>query len=1518
MLCPYCRTANPAAARFCMGCGRQLVGGVICSNCLTLLPPEARFCTSCGAFVASSQIACPQCGAGLSPGQAFCSTCGAAMPQAGPVAQPGASHPPPSRQLAVAPSAPAGPVAAPRVSISPAEAPVGPVQLSDLYPRLKGFLPDELLEPLGRRPDEKNLLRAGEHLAELLNSVKTYLPRPVIESPQPPGHPRGGIEHGTFLFADVSGFTPLSERLKAEEGGAEKLTTAVNNYFNAMVKVLHDHGGTLLKFGGDAFLGLFPTGSPEELSGSALAAARAAWAMQVAMGQEQLAQVQTKSGPVPLRMKVGISSGPFFAAHIGTEETMAYVTTGHTVNHADLAESHAEPGEVVVAASTLDLVKEHVQAEERDEGFYHLLEVRGEAGGEVAAYAESPPPAGEHLARISYFLGRLEALRPYLAADLLPRLVTTPGQAEITPGYRRVTVMFANYRGLSELIEAIGDEQADQVTNHLNDYFVRMAGIVQSYDGSVGRMDQYSVGDRLILFFGAPKAHEDDPVRAIHTALEMQEAMEDFKALRTGKGIFRFSQRIGINTGWLFDGNVGASELRQEYTLMGDDINMAARLMSKAEWGEILISRETQISQGVTAYFDLTDRGEMKVKGKTILIPTFQVMGRRREAGKVRGLSGVEFRIIGRDGEIERLRGCLENLRRRRGQIVSIMGDSGLGKSTLLNEFKEMALGGEPTDGGITWLEARPYSFSERMTNWLAVQVFRNALSLGPEDDQDEALYRLWERGRALLGNEAANEAIPYLAALMDLELTGEWAQWVKELDAEARQKQTFWAAREFFAAMTREKPLVIALDDLHWTDESSLNLFIDLLSVTDQTPLMLCLVFRPRRDKGCWRIHQEAEANYLHRYTRIEVNPLPVRESEELLTNLLAGAELSAEDRQRVLAKAAGNPFYLEELVRSLRDSEALVRDNGRWQATAKVRSVLDSVPDTLQGAILARIDRLTEDSRQALKMASVIGLQFQYQLLDNISQAEEQLGKWLIRLERDELIREEAREPEPEYSFRDALIQEVAYESMTVQQRQEFHRRVGEALEEMLGEQADQECQRLAYHFKLSNDQAKARYYLEKAGLEAQKEFANDTALEYYNELLALMPESSAAPDELAARFDILAMRQQIYDLRADQDARRSDLEKMMEIAQSLDDDLRLASALNGLADLYRVTGNHAASEEKAREALALGEQAEDKSGLADSLYMLGVLFYERGSYRQAEEYFAKSTAVREELDDPQGKSDDLMYLGMIHLMMGDYGGARERYAQALQISEERRDWKRVSINLTNLSRVAVLMGAYEGAREDYEKSMEWKQRLGDKVGQGFSLHGLGQVFLNMGEFSRAVDAFERSLEIRKKANHRRGVGSSYNGLGLVYLAMQEYDKALDYFVRAYDISKSIGLQAEMVIDLSFMGLAYLGQGNLEEANRCSEEAISLLRERESVEAVQRIYLNHYRILSARQDPAADEFLRKAHQVMMGQAACIGDEEERRRFMEEVKVNREIRAEMEKSATAETGDSPLRGSQL
>ncbi|MBN2389509.1 MAG: zinc ribbon domain-containing protein, partial [Anaerolineae bacterium] len=428
MQCPTCGTINPAQARFCMGCGSKLIQSIICTTCHTLLPSQARYCTHCGAFVREGTYPCE--GSGEQSSHTFAR-----------VAQPVIAPAP------VAPPQALEPVEEATAITSLPEA----RSLDDLRASLQRYLPEALYEPLERRPKDRDFDAARDHLTDLLKTIKTYLPQPVWMHPQPAGEPRGGIERGVFLFGDVSGFTPLSEALKRVTGGAERVAEIIDSLFTELVRALFDHGGVLLKFGGDALLGVFPATTDNEMRANALKASQAALAMLDVMKQDKYAAIEAAGETRALLIKCGISSGPYFAAHIGVPPNpryndenglTAYVTTGHTVNLAEEAEGHANPGEAAMTRATYELLGDAITVEavtkEPDDDYVRLVAAPPADQGALARTVWQEPPAGDVQQQLTYLVDRLDRLTPYLSDELVARIKDNPGSARITPEYRPV------------------------------------------------------------------------------------------------------------------------------------------------------------------------------------------------------------------------------------------------------------------------------------------------------------------------------------------------------------------------------------------------------------------------------------------------------------------------------------------------------------------------------------------------------------------------------------------------------------------------------------------------------------------------------------------------------------------------------------------------------------------------------------------------------------------------------------------------------------------------------------------------------------------------------------------------------------------------------------------------------------------------------------------------------------------------------------------------------------------------
>ena len=684
---------------------------------------------------------------------------------------------------------------------------------------------------------------------------------------------------------------------------------------------------------------------------------------------------------------------------------------------------------------------------------------------------------------------RLAALQRSVPQGLQDKILAARDQLE---GERKpVTILFTDIVGSTAVAEKLDPEEWKEIVNGAHR---RVSVAVYRYEGTVAQL----LGDGVLAFFGAPVTHEDDPLRAVHAGLDIQQSIEEYSRQLQGY-IDNFQLRVGIHSGTVVVGQVG-SDLHMEYLAIGDAVNLAARLQSSARPGKVLLSAAT--ARLVSSAFDLEDLGEISLKGKADPVKVFEVAGRKAVPWSGRRIEGLVSPIVGRDQELVTLRQALKEVSSGHGHIVAILGEAGIGKSRLVDEAR--LLSNQPEK--MNWLEGRALSYGQTLSFWTVIQLLKNDLGLADADPEAKSIVALRKRVKALFG-ERESEIMPYLAHLIGVKLDGEMTKRVRVFDGETLKRQVLYSIGEYFNRTALEQPTVLVFEDLHWADPSTLEALEKLLALTDRAPLLILLVARTERDHGSWKIKVKAETEYAHRFTEISLKAMSADDANQLVNNLLEVVNLPDETRRLILERSEGNPFYLEEIIRSLIEQGALVQEDSGWRAAGEFSQV--AIPATLQGVLLARIDRLQEDVRRTLQLASVIGRTFLYRLLEAISEAGQQLDGHLAQLQRADLVREKMRWPELEYMFKHSLTQEAAYSSLLIERRAAFHREVGEALEQLFADRQEEFFGLLAHHFDVAGESARAISYWIKAGDKSRLEDALDEAIQSYQRAIALLDQ-------------------------------------------------------------------------------------------------------------------------------------------------------------------------------------------------------------------------------------------------------------------------------------------------------------------------------------------------------------------------------------------------------------------------
>jgi class 3 adenylate cyclase len=522
-------------------------------------------------------------------------------------------------------------------------------------------------------------------------------------------------------------------------------------------------------------------------------------------------------------------------------------------------------------------------------------------------------------------------------------------------------VVFADIAGSTAIAERMDPEDW---TALIGKALAEMSQTVDRFGGKVARL----MGDGILAFFGAPVAHEDDPERAVRCGLDMVQVIE-----LVGGGL---QVRVGVNTGPVVVGVVG-TDTANEYTAMGDTVNVAARMQAAARPGSVLVTEATH--RFIASLVDAVDVGLLELKGKSDAVHAYEVTALKRGAVHIRGLAGLRSPMIGRDAELARLEQAFGVARAGQGRVATIIGEPGLGKSRLIAELRTRV---ELTDASTRWVEGRCLSYGESMPYHLVIDLVRSLIGVIAATDEAQVAEALERCLRELLPDDW-REVYAFLGHLLSLRLEPEMQARLSLLEMETVKRYVSSLVAVLRAAGART-PLVVVCDDLHWADKSSIEVLQQVMTSVPGMRALVILSSRAERAAPGWRLIAAARDAFGDALTEIRLEPLSIESSRELVSNLLTIESLPAPTRDLVLARAEGNPFFVEEVIRMLIDREAIVREGDHWVATDRVAGV--EIPDTPHGLLLARIDRLPLESKRTLRVASVIGRQFAVTVLERL----------------------------------------------------------------------------------------------------------------------------------------------------------------------------------------------------------------------------------------------------------------------------------------------------------------------------------------------------------------------------------------------------------------------------------------------------------------------------------------------------------------------------------------------------
>ncbi len=635
-----------------------------------------------------------------------------------------------------------------------------------------------------------------------------------------------------------------------------------------------------------------------------------------------------------------------------------------------------------------------------------------------------------------------------------------------------VTVMFSDLSGYTAMSEKLDPEEVQDVMNKI---FGEIAQVIAKFEGYIDKF----MGDAVMAFFGIPKAHEDDPVRAVRAALEIHERIKSISPQYQVKIGRPLTMHTGISTGLIVSGEFEADKGRKG--MIGDTINLASRLESLSQSDEILISPETY--SFVAGYFDFEKRDPVQIKGKVQPVHVHRVLTVKAEPVKTFRSFGVRAELIGRNWELGQLQEAINKLLAGKGGTISIYGEAGSGKSRLVEEIKSSLDKSE-----ISWLEGHAYAYSKNISFFQLINLLNHTFGIEEGDPRSDIQNKLENQVTALVENP--DEVIPYVGKLYSIEYEA-----VKTITSEDWKERLKLAVKKLLSAMVTGKPTIVCLEDLHWSDPSSLELIREMIPEFDE-PVLFILMYRP----GIELFSEPQKQKMRQPYSEIQLKELSSSEELNMVESLLNTSDVPVKLQQFIREKVQGNPFYIEEVINSLIESGLLVNQNQQWELTRTITQT--DLPATIQGVLSARIDRLEKETKRILQEASVIGRSFFYEILSRISEMKENIDTYLTTLETLDLIKAKQKQPELEYIFKHALTQEVVYSGMLIKERQMIHNQIGEVIEKLFTDRLSDFYEALAIHFNLGRNTEKAVKYLTLSGKKSLAQYAVEEAHTYFKE--------------------------------------------------------------------------------------------------------------------------------------------------------------------------------------------------------------------------------------------------------------------------------------------------------------------------------------------------------------------------------------------------------------------------------
>jgi predicted ATPase/class 3 adenylate cyclase len=1269
-----------------------------------------------------------------------------------------------------------------------------------------------------------------------------------------------GRREAVALFVDVSGFTSLTEQLMAAGvEGAEELSLLLNEVFAPLLQEVYRQEGEVVRFFGDAFLALFWVGEDGEKSDGEEVLPVLLRALHTAVRLRAHILRQPVRGALRLEVKQGVGYGTAVWGITGPPEHRLFYVHGSAISQATHGERLAQPGEILLHQALARQLPPHLRQ-------------------------LAPKPQSDYW-QLSYLPGgsnRLVSVATPLA---------TPQDPTILHHFFPNPHTFLERQGEFRNITAIFLSFAPNLDRATLDSFATT--LIQTADQYGGFLSELSFGDKtdlFLLYFGAPISFENNSTRALSFLLDLQ--------LRAPTPPWR----AGVAAGPVYAGLLG-SAWRMEYKMLGATVNLAARLMTQAEWGQVLT--DTAVSQ--TPGFRFVPQGDIQYKGFATPQPTYALHGIKSH----RTLRH-NHPLVGREAELGQLRAKAQAaFSLHQATAVLLLGEPGIGKSRLAHALQEHL---SSTHTAVCWFHAPADPILRQTLNpfrYALARYFRQEQDL-PISLNERRFQAVWSRlyrrlrqqgGLTVHRQQQLNRARLYLENFLDLPLSQELPS---QATARTRYLSLLNAISALFSAEAALQPVVLLLDDYHWVDSASPELLALLQSQLAEAPFLLLV--SSRHDA-------EGQPPTLPFATSdIQLAPLPDTAVSAQIQTLLQGqpdARLAA----LLQEKGQANPLFIQQLLLHLRDQRLIQEEDGVWRLTAPDTAV----PTTLSTILMARLDNLPLPVQQLVKTAAVIGREFQLRLLQHLhpnqtemlAQQAEQAQIW-ARLDRQR------------YRFRHALLRDVVYEMQSVAQRKAVHGRVAQAYETLLTpDELPPYYAELAYHYGIAQNLPAERQYARLAGQQAAEAYAYEEALHWLNRALALTPSS-----DFAAQYELLAVRERLFDLQGLRDAQAQDLVQLMALALPLGTAEQLEVTLR-FADYYEITGDYSQAMLAAQRGIQTAQMAQASLEEGRGRLLHGRVLWRQGHLPQAWAEFTRAQQLALANNALSDQSIVLRMMGLVCVDTDRLDEAQTYFVRALALARQAGDQINEGYALNNSGIIYYRRRNFSRALDYFQKAYNLAEEIGDRQGLVLYRGNVAVTHMNLGDFAQAAQLQQAKIALAQQTNVRNELAASLATMSYIWHVLGDQQAALRSANEALQLAQTLQMPENEAYALTYRGRVQLYLGNFAQAQQDLQKAYSLrqqmgmgqraleplallvecfLRQEEIATAVSlteellvwvfpwRLHATHdpfrvplacYQVLLAVGDPRAPEVLATAYTHLCQEVDSINDTAVRQRFL-------------------------------